>query len=259
MRLFRSPKFTQHHQGASGDTQQAGDRSWKYVMLKLRQRIHGAGFIMGLGAVILAVLIGLVVREQYLRYRARIIPPYAANLDESKVKELQAKIATQEAAIRQNSQDFNAHVELALAKAELGDRDGAAEVYRMMNQRFPGNYLSYQNLGVLYEEVGKYEMAAEQYLIAIQNAPRIPHEYRYLVNLYTYKLPERASDIPRVLLKGLVENPNSTDLMAMMAVYYRDHGQPEEAIHWYEQLLVFDQNNTTALEELKGLKEQTKK
>lgn len=222
------------------------------------QFLKSPKFIMISGVVVLAVLIGFAVREEYLRYRARIIPPYAVNLEESKVKELRAKIAAQEAAIRRNSQDFNAHVELALAKSDLGDREGAAEVYRNMNQRFPRNYLSYQNLGQLYEDAGKYTFAAEQYLIAIANAPRIPHEYRYLVNLYTYKLTERAADIPRILQKGLGENPGSTDLMAMMAVYYRDHGQPEEAIKWYEQLLVFDQNNRTALDELKILKEEVR-
>ena len=214
---------------------------------------------MGVGGVILLILVGFAVREEYLRYRARVIPPYAANLEEARVKELRAKIAAQEEIIRLNPQGFNPYVELALAKTDLGDREGAAEVYRTMNQRFPGNYLSYQNLGVLYEDAGKYTMAAEQYLLAIANAPRIPHEYRYLVNLYTYKLQERASDIPRILQKGLGENPGSVDLMAMMAVYYRDHGQPEEAIKWYEQLLVFDQENKTALDELKALQAQLKK
>ena len=214
--------------------------------------------ILALGALVLAVLIVLAGREAVVRRRALRIPFAAVNLAPEKSKELQTAIAEFEGAIRTNAQDFNAHTKLALAKTQLGDRDGAAEVYRMMNQRFPGNYLSFQNLGQLYEDAGKYEMAAEQYLIAIQNAPRIPHEYRYLVNLYTYKLPARASDIPRILQQGLGVMPGSVDLMAMLAVYYRDHGNPEEAIKWYELLLVHDQGNTAVLEELKALKAQEK-
>lgn len=214
--------------------------------------------ILLLTAVVLAVLIALVGRETVLRRAALRLPAAAVNLAPEKVKELQQKIAESEAAIRKNVQDFNAYVELALAKAELGDRDGAAEVYRTMNQRFPGNYLSFQNLGKLYEESGKGAMAAEQYLIAIDNFPTNPHLYRNLVSLYTYHLKDRASDIPRILQKGLGQMPGSIDLMAMMAVYYRDFGQPEEAIKWYEQLLVFDQGNTAALEELKQLKEKVR-
>ena len=206
------------------------------------------------GAVVLAAIIGLTIREVVVRRAARTIAPIAVDLAPEKRKTLEESVAKSRAAIAANAQDFNAHTVLALALVDLGDREGAAEVYRQMNQRFPGNYLSYQNLGTLYEEAGKYDFAAEQYLIAIQNAPRIPHLYRKIVNLYTYHAKERASDIPRILQKGLNEVPGSIDLMAMMAVYYRDHGQREEAIRWYEHLLVFDQSNTTALEELKQLK-----
>ncbi len=210
--------------------------------------------ILVLGAVVLAALIGLAIRESAIRRASLRLPPVAVNLAPERVEELRKQITENEAEIERNRDDFNAYVELALAKSELGDRDGAAEVYRTMNQRFPGNYLSFQNLGKLYEETEKYEMAAEQFLLAIDNAPKIALMYRNLVNLYTYHLPSRAADIPRVLQKGLGVMPGSLDLMAMMAVYYRDHGQPEEAIKWYEQLLVFDQENTTALEELKELK-----
>lgn len=214
--------------------------------------------ILVLTAVVLAALIALAGRETMLRRAALRLPSAAVNLAPEKVKELQQKIAESEAAIRKNAEDFSAYTNLALARTELGDRDGAAEVYRTMNQRFPGNFLSFQNLGKLYEEAGKVAFAAEQYLLAIDNAPKNPHMYRNLVNLYTYHYTERASDIPRVLRKGLGIMPGSVDLMAMMAVYYRDHGDPAEAIKWYEQLLVFDQNNMAALEELKQLKAKEK-
>ena len=206
------------------------------------------------GAVVLAAIIGLTVREVVLRRAARTIPPIAVDLAPEKRKALEEQVVASRAAIATNDQDFSAHVNLALALTDLGDRDGAAEVYRQMSQRFPGNYLSYSNLGKLYEDAGKYDFAAEQYLIAIQNAPRNPHLYRNVVILYSYQSKERASDIPRILQKGLLEMPGSTDLMAMLAVYYRDHGDRAEAIRWYEHLLVFDQSNTTALEELKQLK-----
>ncbi|MDO8599312.1 MAG: tetratricopeptide repeat protein [bacterium] len=209
-----------------------------------------------LGAVVLAALVVLAGREAYLRRTARILPSNTVELAPERRKELSEQVAASQAVIRTNPQDFNAHVELALAHTELGNLEGAAEVYRTMNQRFPGNFLSYQNLGQLYEQTGKYAMAAEQYLIAIQNAPRNPHEYRFLVNLYTYKMRERAFDIPRILQQGLAVNPGSIDLMGMLAVHYRDQGNREEAIKWYELLLVHDQSNTTALEELKQLKAQ---
>ena len=204
----------------------------------------------------LAALVGLTVREVIVRRTARDLPPYAVNLAPDKRQELQEKITKFTEEVRRNPQLFSAYVELALAKTDFGDREGAAEVYRTMNQQFPANYLSYQNLGQLYEEAGRYTMAAEQYLLSIQNAPRIPHQYRYLVNLYTYQLKERAGDIPRILQKGLVESPGSVDLMSMMAVYYRDHGNIPEAIRWFEHLLVFDKETTSVITEVKALKAQ---
>ncbi|MDO8649253.1 MAG: hypothetical protein Q7R81_05735 [Candidatus Peregrinibacteria bacterium] len=212
--------------------------------------------IIVLGAVVLAALVALVGRESMLRRSARRLPAAIADLAPERMRELQEDVTKREAEIQKNINDFSAYVALSLAKTELGDRDGAAEIYRTMNQLFPGNYLSFQNLGKLYEETGKYEMAAEQFLIAIDHAPRIPHMYRNLVNLYTYHLKSRTEDIPRVLQKGLGIIPGSVDLMAMMAVYYRDRGDLTQAIHWYELLLVHDQSNGTALEELKELKAQ---
>lgn len=207
----------------------------------------------GAGLLVVLVVVGVVIRERLAQREARRLPPVATDLTPDHRRELEEQAAKAAAAIAQNPSDFNAHVELALAKADLGDRDAAAETYRTMNQRFPGNYLSFQNLGQLYEDAGKYDLAAEQYLLAINNAPRIAHLYRKIVNLYTYQLKNRASDLPRILQKGLGVMPGSIDLMAMLAVYYRDHGQPEEAIKWFEHLLVFDPKNTAALDEVKAL------
>ncbi|MBI4433291.1 tetratricopeptide repeat protein [Candidatus Uhrbacteria bacterium] len=213
----------------------------------------------GAGVVVVLALIGVTIRERWERRANRRLAPVPTNLAPERQREVTDQIAKSEAAIRANPSDFNAYVELALAKEELGDRDGAAETYRTMNQRFPGNYLSFQNLGQLYEDAGKYDLAAEQYLLAINNAPRIAHLYRKIVNLYTYQLKDRASDLPRILQKGLGVTPGSIDLMAMLAVYYRDHGQPEEAIKWYEHLLVFDPKNTAVLTEVKELQAQMRK
>lgn len=210
--------------------------------------------LLALGAILLAFLITIAGRDAYLRTRARQLPPVAVELSAERRRELEAKVVKFTGDIRANPKDFNAYVELALARSEFGDRDAAAEVYRTMNEQFPGNFLSFQNLGKLYEETGRYDFAAEQYLLAIDNAPRIAYLYRNLVNLYTYHLPARASDIPRVLEKGLAIAPGNTDLMGMLAVYYRDHGDRAEAIRWFSHLLVVDPQNTTVIEEVKRLK-----
>ena len=202
----------------------------------------------------IVVLLALAAREWMIRRQERSLPSFGVELSRDRERELHDKVTKFTAAIQGNPSDFNAHVELALAKTGLGDREGAAEVYRQMNQRFPGNYLSFQNLGKLYEDAGKGELAAEQYLLAIKNAPKNPHMYRNLVELYTYHLTSHTADIPKVLQQGLAVIPGSIDLMSMLAVYYRDHGDLAEAVRWYEQLLVFDQQNHTALEELKELK-----
>ncbi|MFH1430153.1 MAG: hypothetical protein ABIG71_01350 [Candidatus Uhrbacteria bacterium] len=212
--------------------------------------------VLAIGIIVLVAVIGLVVREVTLRRAVRTLPQIEVDLTDEKRAELDAKIVASQAAIAADKSDFSAYTDLALAKTNLGYLNDAAEVYRHMNQLFPGNYLSFQNLGQLYEQEERFDLAAEQYLLAIDNAPRIPHLYRMYVNLITYKMPERHQEIPRVLTKGLEIVPEGVDFMSMMAVYYRDQGQLEDALHWFELLLVFDQENETAKREAMEIKEQ---
>jgi tetratricopeptide (TPR) repeat protein len=220
---------------------------WKTVPPSLRVGIVS-------GAIVISALIAWAVVDIVMDARARSLPSVDRDITDDERGALERTIAEAEAILAVDAQNFSTHVTLARAKADLGDLDGAAEVYRKMNQRFPRNFLSFQNLGNLYEETERYEFAAEQFFHAIDNAPRDPHQYRNIVNLYTYKLTERREDIPRILQKGLAELPGSVDLMAMMATYYRDTGDRDEAIRWYELLLVFDQENESIISEVQALK-----
>ncbi|MDO8425423.1 MAG: hypothetical protein Q7T01_02830 [bacterium] len=215
-------------------------------------------YIIAVGVVLVVVVIGAAAWEKQARIDARTLAPRQVDLaaEERTALEQEIVAAEQELADEDDANDFNAYVKIALARGKLGDREGEAETYRTMNAKYPGNYLSYQNLGVLYQEDKKCDLAREQYLRAIENAPRIPHVYRSIVNLYTYDCQEYVHEIPAVLQGGLAIVPDSVDFMSMMAVYHRDFGNLEDAIHWLELILVFDQENASVLAEVKDLQKR---
>lgn len=215
-------------------------------------------WIAAIGAIVLVGIAVFVVVEKRSQRDDQRLAAGTMTLSEEERRALEQEVvtATQELADADSGNDFNAHVKIALAKEKLGDREGAAAVYRSMNRQYPGNYLSFQNLGMLYQEDKKCDFASEQFRQAIRNAPRIALMYRNFVNLATYDCQQYAQDIPRMLQDGLAVLPDSVDLTSMMAVYHRDFGNVEDAIHWYELLLVFDQSNTAALDELKQLQQR---
>ncbi|MDO8463535.1 MAG: hypothetical protein Q7S96_04700 [bacterium] len=227
-------------------------------MENIVQRLNKPRAILAIGAVVFVGIVLLAAHERASQAVARTLTPGDVTLTDVERSALDADIAAAyvELADDDDKNDFNAYVKIALAKEDLGDREGAAAIYRDMNERYAGNYLSFQNLGILYQEDKKCELASEQFLRAIANAPRIAHHYRNIVNLYTYDCPEYVHDIPVVLQDGLAIMPNSVDILSLMAVYHRDFGTIEDAIHWYEFLLVYDQENRTAIDEVRELREQ---
>ncbi|MFA5076234.1 MAG: tetratricopeptide repeat protein [Patescibacteria group bacterium] len=182
---------------------------------------------------------------------------HESNFDWTKPDDLQLtpeqKVEYQEVVnkVQQDDQDVISVIELARLRDYGGDPDGSVKLYKKALDKKPNDTLAMSNLAGVYYSIGEYDQAEELYLKIIQFNPKWLNTYRDLADLYQYKMPEKYTSLGPILLNGLAMNPdNQREFVAMLAVFYKDIDNLQEAIKYYEQLVVLDPNNVAAAEEL---------
>ena len=248
-----NPSFNESPSSLPGHSPvQAGSGAPSPIIVKERRQKKIIYLFFGLVILAVVLLLAMGIRQAILERR-----PLSSNIEMELTDEERAikeqEVADALDAIAENPEDFSSYTALALAYEDLGNYVGAEKTYKKMNELSPLNFLSFSNLGNLYRRQQLYEAAEEMYLRTIANAPRKTDLTRPLVDLYTYNLPEKKSEIPKILEKGLAEVPNSVELLRQLAAFYRQEGPKEKAIEIYERLLPLDQDNETARKEYQQL------
>jgi tetratricopeptide (TPR) repeat protein len=119
-----------------------------------------------------------------------------------------------------------------------GDYKWAEEVWKYTGLLSPAYYVSFNNLGDLYAHyVTNYPKAEENFKKVILLKPDYIDSYRALYELYRYSYTEKASLAPQVLKDGLAANPKSTDLMILLAQYYKETGDTTNARMYYQKAI----------------------
>ncbi len=123
-------------------------------------------------------------------------------------------------AVKKNPNDVINWIDLGIQRKQLGDYEGARDVWEYAKAMEPGNIVPWNNLGDLYHFYLKnYAKSEENWKKTIALKPDYAQGYRGLYELYTYSMKEKASEIPVMLKQGLVKNPGASDLKALLAEY----------------------------------------
>ena len=123
-------------------------------------------------------------------------------------------------AVEADPDDARARYDLALARYNLGDPDGAITGYLRAIQLDPTLIDAYRNLGILFGEMGWYEDAAG------------------------------------VFQQALARDPNSDALHINLGDTYRELGFYDDAVHEYRQAEILNPNNTLAADNLRDLRQR---
>lgn len=165
---------------------------------------------------------------------------------------------------------FNSWYTAGLMKKFVCDYEGARDIWEHAGQLRPKNSISFGALGNLYGFFLNDKVKAEaNYLKAIENeeafkelqrenkAPAYTVNIQYYRDLHeTYRAQgtDRGADAIGVLQRGLRVEPKSSDLMVLLASYYRDSGNLPEAIRWFEESLTITPNNEPVIKEIARLR-----
>jgi len=174
-------------------------------------------------------------------------------------EEQQRKFNEAKEALQNNPNDVDALIKIAQLKYFFNNLEGAKKVYLRALSLKPDDLLILNNLADIYNQLKDYENAEKILLKLTETSPGWINGFRELKSLYRFHMKEKYPRIEGILLKGLEENKElygeaPVDFYAMLATFYKDTGQKEKAIQYYEKVLELDPSNEGAKMDLEELK-----
>ena len=146
-------------------------------------------------------------------------------------------------------------IKIGQVKELAGDYDGAKQALIKAVELQPGSYLAHANLANLYfRHYQDFIKAEEHYLKAIEpNDPRVIAYYYDLHEIYRYFYKTDTTLAEDILKQGIERYPEETNLMAILAHYYKSLDRKKEAKEYYQKILEINPNSEVAKRELIGL------
>ena len=140
--------------------------------------------------------------------------------------------------LKEDPKNVGNWIMLGVNRKTIGDYEGASIVWEYVKAVSPNDIVAYNNLGDLYHFYLKdYKKSEENWKKTIALKLDYIQGYSGLVDLYKYSMREKLSEIPVLLNSGITKNPDSVDLVIMLARYYQDVGDVIETKKAYEQAI----------------------
>lgn len=160
-------------------------------------------------------------------------------------------------AAKNHPDDLSAWLELGQLKHSAGDYKGAEAVWIRIGEVRPLNSISFANLADLYANwLVDYDKAVSSYRTAIENSKGEVRNYLHYRNLFDFYInylhDNKAGEL--TLLEGIENNPANSELLNLLASFYRDSGQTDKAIEYFEKSLLLDPSDNAIKKEVNRLK-----
>jgi len=162
-------------------------------------------------------------------------------------------------ALTEQPDQLDGWLTLGRVKKNLGDFQGAELAWLKAGEVRPKNSISFGNLADLYTNFTKeYEKAESAYIQAIQNSLGEEHNsalYRNFYYFYFYNLEDNQK-AEAILKEGIENNSGSSDLLVLLADFYKKTNQPDKAIEYFQKALTLDPERVELKEEMDKLQQK---
>lgn len=137
----------------------------------------------------------------------------------------------------------------------LGEYDRAVRWWNKGLAMKPDNEIGWYNLGNAYRRMKEFAKAEEAYQKSMEYARQDElNGCLALGELYGNDYLEKRDQEPEVYKRCLEKSPNNRDLIARLGVYYRDKGDKQNAIKYFDELYRLEPSVELG-EELRALRE----
>ncbi|MFH1867211.1 MAG: tetratricopeptide repeat protein [Patescibacteria group bacterium] len=150
---------------------------------------------------------------------------------------LKQGISDMEQALNKDPENSFNWFQLGTNKKSLGDYLGAEQAFRQALAIDKESVTAAMNLGVMYQDWGKYQQSEDAYREIINRQPLFAEGYLRLAELYLSAVWRDSSDAEQILLYGLNRTRNNPAIVVTLARYYEEVGNKEQALNYYGQYM----------------------
>lgn len=188
---------------------------------------------------------------------------YDTSLSPETVAKYEADFEKAKQDILTKTSEFNTSKWLSLARLKkyVKDYTGAEEIYLMVIEKDPNNYVPEANLADLYGNYLKdWNKAADHYWQAViktgLNFSTGLLFYNNLADIYAFNLKDQASIFETKALAAMEKGyVNNVDFLTLIAKFYKNTDNKTKAIEFLEKALALNPTNKEAiLQEIENLK-----
>ena len=148
-------------------------------------------------------------------------------------------------------------IKIGQVKELAGDYDGAVQALIWAGELQPKSYVVNGNLAHLYfRQYQDFAKAEEYYLKAIEpDGIQAANYYLDLHEIYRYFYKTDTNLAEDILKQGIERLPEETDLIAILAHYYKSLERYDEAREYYQMMLEVNPDSQVAKDGLMSLEE----
>lgn len=160
------------------------------------------------------------------------------NLDPAAIKVLTENVQGLVKDLKNDPLNEEKWLKLGIYRKMLRDYKAAVEILNYIVVLWPKDYVPFNNLADLYQYyIKNYPLAEKNWLKVIELKPDYSEAYQNLFTLYSTAYKDKQDQALPTLLKGVSQNPHSTDLMVVVARYYKSVGDNNQAISYYNKAI----------------------
>ena len=130
------------------------------------------------------------------------------------------------------------HFNLAVSFYSQRETLRAIQAYQKAIELNPAYIEAYNNLGIIYQELGDFSGAFETYQKAIEINPQYEKAYNNLGILLLFK--GRLEEATEAFQKALTINPNNVECLINLGILFRKQGQSDKAVESYQKALAIN-------------------
>ena len=181
------------------------------------------------------------------------------DLDQETLEKYQEAFNAQKEKFLENPEDetvFWSLISIEQIKQLVGDYDGAEQALLWAAELAPKSFVVHGNLASLYfHHYQDFVKAEEHYLKALETEDHSQLTYYYLDlhEIYRYFYKKDTILAEDILKQGIERFPQETNLMAVLANYYKELGRKEEARQYYQKILEINPDSQAAKQGLENL------
>ncbi len=211
-------------------------------------------FWLGGSAILCAILFGIVTFF-FWWHDEQVLAKYEKDLGQRQFVELLRR-DKQKLGGRLSKEDRITYtMDLGLQWYVLGENERAIQWWNKGLKLHPQNEIGWYNLGNAYRRIQNHQMAEKSYQTSIDVSKGGElNGCLALGELYRVDYIEKRTQEPEVYKQCLQKSPNDRDLLAHLAVYYRDSGDRKQAVQYFDQLFSLEPSVEIG-EELRKLRE----